>query len=95
MKDHSCLDHAVLASGAVEPPAKNVEPHVCAVCERSLWYVEASGRWVIPEDCNEGLTESCPNCGGPTTLWGSGAGHGFDHPVTNCEECLIIVDTGV
>jgi hypothetical protein len=94
MNHHDCREHAVLASGAVPNPATNVEPHVCSVCERSLWLVEATDEWVIPDECNDGLTDSCPNCGGGTTLWGSEAGHGFDHPVTSCEECLIIVDTG-
>jgi uncharacterized protein (DUF983 family) len=40
-----------------------------------------------------GLTATCPHCGGPTTLWGSDAPHGFSHPVSNCEDCLIIIDS--
>jgi hypothetical protein len=41
-----------------------------------------------------GLTASCPCCDGPLTLWSADAPHDFSHPVTNCEECLILVDTG-
>jgi uncharacterized protein (DUF983 family) len=41
-----------------------------------------------------GLTATCPHCGAALTLWGSDAPHGFSHPVSNCENCLIIIDTG-
>jgi len=43
---------------------------------------------------NHGLTPMCPHCGADTTLWGSDAPHGFDHPISSCEDCLIIYDTG-
>ena len=42
---------------------------------------------------SHGLHERCPNCGGETTLWGSDVPEAFGgYPVTNCEECLILLD---
>ena len=41
---------------------------------------------------SHGLHERCPNCGNETTLWGSDVPEASGHPVTNCEDCLILLD---